>query len=142
MPMAVKWKQVDEDFKSNWQQNNQIHFNHPADPNDNLEWARYTHRLQNIREAIFKDLSDLGFESKIINLAVEGKVSVAKHQAYIIQSQWIVENSDILVAIIEEDRKVKEPVGWQDGGTAVTLNQWVAGGKLEKSTIEINPAAT
>ena len=124
IPMAVPWETADNDFYEHWANNRQCHFNHPGDRSNADHWKFYKHLLQRKREKIFASAAKAKQGVDIINLMPQGNDTFCNHKSYLIVAKWIVENADILIAVLAKDRDKESAGEWKSGGTGSTVAEW------------------
>ena len=148
VPMAVPWDEVDEDFRGHWQNENVFDKKLPDPGNEedrDWKWKACKEQLVNIREKLIDQIQADEQTVNIVNLMPEGNDILTNHQGYIEQAKWMVDQADVLIAVLDSTRKREQPGEWSSGGTGVTVAQWNAdaaedaGTKHKAFAVEINP---
>ena len=137
VPVAVPWDRVDEDFRSHWENDNQCLYNHPVDPHSEEQWKAFKHDVQKARDDIFQKITGAGYSVEAINLMPEPDEQLNNHDGYIKAAQWIVDHTDVLIAVLDPNRGKGQAGEWINGGTAHTVAQWESTNKGQ--LLEIDP---
>ena len=124
IPVAVPWNKVDEDFRPHWEKNNQCLFNHPVDPQSEDQWEAFKYEVQRARDDLYGSITAAGYSVEAIDLKSEPGEKIDNHNGYIRAAQWIVDYSDVLIAVLDEKRTSTVSDEWTDGGTGHTVAQW------------------
>lgn len=134
VPYAVAWPDVDEDFHSHWQDNNQwlAYQDEYTHSGSKADWNAFKDAIQQKREEVFSNMHNLRYPVDVVDLRSSNERPPANNEGYILAAQWIVDHCNMLVAVLDDDRKSEATDEWTDGGTGHTVEQWKRhnGGKL------------
>ena len=126
IPYAVPWTKVDEDFRSHWDQGNRWLHPQKGDEHDgsHSEWAVFKEAIQKKRSILFTAMRKSGYPVEVVDLTPNGDKPLSNHEGYIRAAQWIVEKSEVLIAVLDDSRISSATDEWTDGGTGHTVAQW------------------
>ena len=104
----------------------------------NSDWGDFKEKIKKTRSDLFRPASSARYPVDVIDLRMNGARPLTKHEGYIRASQWIVDTSEILIAVLDDSRKSNAQAEWTDGGTGQTVAHWELKNKGEY--LRIDPA--